>query len=145
MGESIKHQIAFENIGSGEAKNILINDTLPKGVYYHENADSGIGPKPNATIANNDGTTTLVWNIPNLESHSSMKTIEYSVRTSLLIFEGEITNHVILDFSDANNNDYSELEASSETFFFSSSRPITTIHCQVTLGSIMKNYGLQKF
>jgi uncharacterized repeat protein (TIGR01451 family) len=125
VGESIKHQIVFENIGNGEAKNILINDTIPKGVYYHENLDSGIGPKPNATIVNNDGTTTLVWNIANLEPDSSIKTIEYSVRTSLLMFEGKLSNHVVLDFTDENNNNYSELHASSETFVFSSSRAIT--------------------
>src|SRR4029078_5765249 len=63
---------------------------------------------------NSDGTTTISWNIDKLNAKSQSNIIEYSIRPSL-IFTEDVRNNAVLDFSDANNNDYPSLNAFTTT------------------------------
>lgn len=115
-GEAILYTITYENTGTADAKGIVIIDTLPPGVYYSPALDLGEGPGPDSFTYNGDGTTTLLWNIDTLSPGSGVRTITYSARPNLLFLPGEtVSNNVVLDFSDANANDYDELNAVSTT------------------------------
>ena len=115
-GEAIGYVITYENIGDGDAFGVEVKDKLPADVYYSIALDQGAGPTPDTVTENADGTTTLTWFIGDVPSGSSVATIEYTVRPSLLFIAGSsILNDASLDFTDANDNDYSELTFSATT------------------------------
>lgn len=115
-GEPITYKISYQNTGSGDAKGIVITDTLPANVYYSAALDTGTaGPKPTSVVKNAaDGTTTLTWAIGDMGAASALATIEYKARPGLLFTGGQgVTNNVSLDFTDGNGNDYPAVTSSS--------------------------------
>lgn len=106
-GAAITYVITYQNVGTAPAEDVVITDTLPSSMYYSLVLDTGAGPKPNSVIENADGTTTLRWTIGDIAAQSSLLTVEYKARPSLLLFGGTtITNNASLDFTDVNSNDY---------------------------------------
>lgn len=87
-GEAVVYRLTYENAGSGEAKSLVVKDTLPADVYYSAALDQGAGPKPDAVTRHADGTTTLSWNVGSLAGNSGAKVIEYTARPSLLLEAG---------------------------------------------------------
>ena len=115
-GEPVTYRITYQNTGSGDAKGVVITDTLPANVYYSAALDTGTaGPKPNSVVTNAaDGTTTLTWNIGDVGAASAPTTIEYKVRPGLLFIGGQgVTNAASLDFTDGNGNDYPAVTSSA--------------------------------
>jgi uncharacterized repeat protein (TIGR01451 family) len=111
-GGSIPYEINYQNIGSADAKQVTIIDHLPVNVRYIPELDFSGGPKPNTINFNNDGTTTLIWNIGTVEKNSDIKVIKYTAISSLLIEKGSIRNAAVLDLTDSNNNDYPQINTS---------------------------------
>ncbi|MBI4359524.1 MAG: DUF11 domain-containing protein, partial [Candidatus Jacksonbacteria bacterium] len=56
-GDTITYTITYENIGKGDAKNIIITDQIPEGASYIANSATG-NPAYNGA--------TLTWTIPTL-------------------------------------------------------------------------------
>jgi len=78
--------------------------------------DTGAGPKPATVIMNADRTTTLGWVFSSLAASSGPQIITFTSRASLLLLVGEtLNNNVVLNFSDANGNNYPILTASAYT------------------------------
>lgn len=114
-GEAIIYKINYQNTGSGNANDVIIYDTLQKGVFYNKALDLGAGPKPIIVKSNSNGTTTLIWNIPIVPAHSSSNTIEFTARPSLLSDDKTVTNKVVIDYSDTNKNNYAAKEIMAKT------------------------------
>jgi uncharacterized repeat protein (TIGR01451 family) len=112
---SIPYEINYQNIGSADAKQVTIIDHLPVNVKYIPELDFSGGPKPNTINFNNDGTTTLIWNIGTVEKNSDIKVIKYTAISSLLIEKVSIRNAAVLDLTDINNNDYPQINTSITT------------------------------
>lgn len=119
-GEAITCTLTYQNTGSADAEEVTITDTLPRDVYYSTALDLGSGPQPDMVTSNADGTTTLSWTIGNLTASSSIQTITYTTRPSLLFLAGtSVSNTAALDFTDSNKNDYPALTASAFTIITS--------------------------
>jgi uncharacterized repeat protein (TIGR01451 family) len=89
----VPYTITYENIGTGDATNVLITDTLPENVTLLES-----DPAYDLCIGN-----TYAWYVGNVES-GVMGQISIIVG---YIFEDNgtiLTNEVALDYSDANGN-----------------------------------------
>lgn len=115
-GEAITYTITYENSGSAGAEDVVITDTLPANVYYSMALDTGAGPKPAIVIMNADRTSTLGWVFSALAASSGPQIITFTSRASLLLLGGEtLNNNVLLNFSDANGNNYPILTASAYT------------------------------
>jgi uncharacterized repeat protein (TIGR01451 family) len=115
-GEAITYTISYQNTGSGGATNAVITDTLPAGVYYSKALDIGIGPQPNTVTLNANGTKTLTWLVGTLAGNSSVQTIQYTARPSLLFVGGEsLSNSARLTFTNANGCTYAPVTASAST------------------------------
>lgn len=115
-GEAITYAVTYKNVGDGDAVDVVVTDKLPVDVYYSLALDQGAGPTPNTVTVNVDGTTTLTWLIGDVSSSSSVATIEYTARPSLLLIAGSsVSNDASLDFKDANGNNYPELTFSAST------------------------------
>jgi hypothetical protein len=93
---------------------VVINDTLPGGVYYSIALDSGSGPEPGSVVANADGTTTLQWTIGALLANTAPRNITYTARPGLLFLEGEeVANSAVLEFTDKNGCDFPAVNATA--------------------------------
>ncbi|MFD3942973.1 hypothetical protein [Streptomyces sp. NPDC058579] len=87
-GEAITYTLTYENTGSGAASGVTVTDTLPAGLHYSPELDSGAGPKPSTVTVNADGSRTLVWNVDDLPGRSGAQKIVFSARSSLLAPSG---------------------------------------------------------
>jgi len=115
-GEAISYTVTYANLGTGDATNVVITDTLPADVYYSLALDGGIGPKPNSVVENGDGTTTLTWTIGTVSGSSGPQSISYTARPTLLFIGGEtLTNSATLAFENANGCSYEADEATAST------------------------------
>ena len=115
-GEAIVYTLTYENVGDADAAGMVIVDTLPSDVYYSLALDLGAGPQPDSVTSNADGTTALTWLVGDVPAGSGPTVIEYTARPSLLLLEGDtVANDLVLDFSDANGNDYPALVLSAAT------------------------------
>jgi uncharacterized repeat protein (TIGR01451 family) len=89
----VPYTITYENIGTGDASNVLITDILPENVTLQES-----DPPYDICIGN-----TYAWYIGNVES----EVMGQILITVVYIFEDNctiLTNEVTLDYSDANGN-----------------------------------------
>jgi uncharacterized repeat protein (TIGR01451 family) len=115
-GGAITYRITYENTGSGDAKSVVITDTLPADVYYSTALDLGAGPAPGSVAHNANGTTTLTWTIGSVPGGSGPSTIEYTARPSLLFLGGSsVANGAEVTFTNANGCTYSPVTASGTT------------------------------
>ncbi|MFG2642457.1 CARDB domain-containing protein [Streptomyces sp. NPDC048370] len=87
-GEALTYTLTYENTGSGAASGVTVTDTLPAGLHYSPELDSGSGPKPSTVTTNADGSRTLVWNVGDLPGRSGAQKIVFSARSSLLAPSG---------------------------------------------------------
>jgi uncharacterized repeat protein (TIGR01451 family) len=115
-GEAISYRLTYENTGSGDARSVVLTDTLPTDVYYSAALDQGAGPKPDAVNRNADGTTTLTWNVGTLAAGSGPQSIEYTARPSLLsLGGGSVQNGATLTFTNENGCAYAPVTAARST------------------------------
>ena len=115
-GEAITYRITYRNTGSGEAKSVVVTDTLPRDVYYSAALDTGAGTRPTTITRNGDGTTTLTWNVGSLAGNSAAATIEYTARPSLLFLGGStIVNGATVTFTNGNGCTYTPVTSSGTT------------------------------
>jgi uncharacterized repeat protein (TIGR01451 family) len=97
--DQITYTIVYKNVGTGEATNLYINDTIPNDVTFISS-----NPVPDSISG-----TTYTWIISSLAAGASGNitiVVEVKVRTP---DETLLRNTVTLDFSDANGNPYPRL------------------------------------
>jgi uncharacterized repeat protein (TIGR01451 family) len=115
-GQAIIYRLTYRNTGSGEAKSVVVTDTLPRDVYYSTALDTGAGPAPTSVTRNADGTTTLAWSVGSLTGNSAARTIEYTARPSLLFLGGSsVINGATVTFTNANGCTYTPVTTSRST------------------------------
>jgi uncharacterized repeat protein (TIGR01451 family) len=103
-GEIIEIAIDYENVGTADAEDVVIVDTLPPEVFYMAGSASSV---PDSVIVNLDDTTTMTWSIGTV-APSDGGTITFDGGTSLLLIAPDILeNAVEIAFEDANDNPYS--------------------------------------
>jgi uncharacterized repeat protein (TIGR01451 family) len=103
-GEVIEITIDYENVGTADAEDVVIVDTLPPEVFYMAGSASLV---PDSVIVNLDDTTTLTWSLGTI-APSAGGTITFEGGTSLLLIAPDILeNDVEVIFEDANDNAYS--------------------------------------
>lgn len=115
-GEAITYRLTYENIGTGDAAQVIISDTLPADVYYSTGLDQGAGPPPDSVTLNADGTRTLQWQVGTLAGSSGPQTIAFTARPTLLALGGTAyADDATLSFTNANGCTYDSLSASAPT------------------------------
>lgn len=87
-GEAITYTLTYHNTGGATATGATLTQILPVGVYYSQALDQGSGPKPGTVTRNADGSTTLTWNLADLQAAAS-GTVTFTARPSLLLTAGE--------------------------------------------------------
>jgi uncharacterized repeat protein (TIGR01451 family) len=99
----VPYTINYENIGTGNASNVIIKDTLPTNTSF-EITDSV--PAYDSIVGHN-----ITWNIGDVPA-GGIGTVEYDVvftYSNMIVdpdvqYVGVLTNNVTLDYSDANGN-----------------------------------------
>lgn len=115
-GSGATFTLTYANAGTGEGRSVTVTDTLPAGISYSLALDQGSGPRPDAVVANADGTTTLSWSVGTLAASSGPRQIVFSARPTLLATDGSsVTNAARLSFTDKNANAYAPLTATAVT------------------------------
>jgi len=113
---AITYRITVDNTGSGAAAGVVVEDTLPAGLYYSVPLDQGAGPRPTSAGLNADGTRTLTWALGSLPGASGPRTIEFTARSSLLAAAGtSFTNAASVQFQAAGGCTYPPATASAAT------------------------------
>ncbi|UCE37406.1 MAG: DUF11 domain-containing protein [Thermoplasmata archaeon] len=93
-GDTVVYTIYYENTGTGDATNVVIEDTLPENVTF-EDAD----PYPNSTTSGK-----LIWNIGTVPGDTD-GTITVWVTVNIGSPDGELLrNFVVLEYDDDNEN-----------------------------------------
>ncbi|UCG70906.1 MAG: DUF11 domain-containing protein [Thermoplasmata archaeon] len=99
----VPYTVNYENIGTGDATNVIINDTLPINTSF-EITDSI--PPYDSLVGHN-----ITWNIGDVPS-GGIGSVQYDVvftYSNMIVdpdvqYVGVLTNNVTLDYSDANEN-----------------------------------------
>lgn len=102
-GDVIYYTISYENIGSGAAYDVTIEDTIPEHTTFlscYPNYDSVSG-------------RTYTWVIPMVPGKTSGQVL-LNITVDAYTDDGtELTNYVTLNYQDENENQYPELEDST--------------------------------
>lgn len=115
-GEAITYRLTYANTGGGDARSVVITDTLPADTYYSTALDLGAGRKPSSVTLNSDGTRTLTWTIGDVAAASDPGVIEFTARPTLLSLGGtQYVNQASLRFTDANGCTHAPVTASAST------------------------------
>jgi uncharacterized repeat protein (TIGR01451 family) len=120
--DEITYTITYKNTGTGEAKNIYINDTIPADTTY-------VSSNPTYTSVSGD---TYTWFISSLGAGQS-GTIELVVKVDVGVPDKTLLrNRVTLDYSDANENplpgqsDKADVTVTAPVFTFSKKADVST-------------------
>jgi uncharacterized repeat protein (TIGR01451 family) len=104
-GDLLEYTLFYENLGSGNATLVVINDTIPDNVTYVSST-----PTYNSTSGN-----TYSWIIGLVEGYSN-GTIKITVRVKVGVDDGTVLrNEAIMDYADDNGNYYDPLDDYAET------------------------------
>ncbi len=103
-GDQITYTITYENIGSGNATNVVIEDTIDPDTTY-----VSATPAPDSIVGD-----VLTWNI-GIVAGGGSGTITLIVEVDTYVDDGTVlTNTVTLNYDDANGNPYTEESDSVE-------------------------------
>jgi len=81
QGQNVTYTVTYKNIGSGQANNVVITDTLGTGLTFLP----GTSFPPAASVTNNaNGTTTITWNVGNIPAGAQ----------GIIVFQAQIKNTV---------------------------------------------------
>ncbi len=76
------------------AENVVITNTLPSGFTYVQ--DSATPNQPASVVKNSDGTTTLKWNLQNVNINSTIAPIYYKVLVDFDVRTGSLQNKAVI-------------------------------------------------
>jgi uncharacterized repeat protein (TIGR01451 family) len=113
-GDEVTYTIKYENVGYGDAYNVVIIDTIPTGTTY-------VSSSPTYTSASG---SVYTWNVGTVLAETSGTITLVVELDNDLTDQTSLTNYVILDYKDENGDPYPQETASEEVTVIT---PIMTV------------------